>query len=120
MTASLTEGVTVGDLVKWEGPHQYSREVATIVANQTVAIGTFLEATSGGYKVCTTVGNAVGVALEAVTTEADETYDIPCLCRMAVVSKDHLVYGSLDEDAADAKLAALGIIPRTGTDEVVS
>lgn len=112
----------ITDFLKWEEDDRYSRDVAVVALNQTLALGAVVGVDGSGniveYDNETAVSPggaaAVGIMLEAVTTDGTTTKKAVILARQAKVIRPGLVWktGLLDADknAAMADLALLGII----------
>ena len=114
---------TLGALVKYEAPSQYSREDVTVASGQNLAFGTIVaRLNTGGKIVAASSGGsdgsqtAIGVITAAVNASAADAPGV-IVARHAVVAKDALVYGAgLDnqpkKDAALAQLKTAGIVAR--------
>ena len=115
MATVFTQGTREQDIVRWEVNRNYSREVVTVPANTTVAVGSVLKAThvplGKGEE-----AQAVEIALQAAETGAAETKDIVVLRRMAIVVDTYLDYGDADNvpAAVNAALKSLGILVEHG------
>lgn len=106
-----TENKVAGDVVLYEAPSRYSREVYEIDTGQTLVCGELFELSSGkAVTLSVTETNCAGVILEGGTA-GDK---VPCLVRHAIVQEDQLDYGDADsEPAARAALLTLGIVVRS-------
>lgn len=113
--STITEGLVVSDVVKYEAGGRYSRENRTVAESQTLVVGSLVELSGGEViKLSVTEANCIGVMLTAVTTGAGATAPCVVLERHAIVNKDSLNYEDADsESGADTQLIALGIIPRS-------
>lgn len=110
---SVSEGLYQDDIVLYEPPMDYARKLVTIAASQTISRGEILELSGSDYIAVATAGNAVAIALEAVTTTG-ATATIVALVRNCVVKYEGLTYNSLTEATVNAALEAKGIVVRTG------
>lgn len=124
--ANLTERNYVGDVVKYEAENRYSRDVITVASGQGVLkLGTVLAAltASGKFVVAAATGadgsqTAKAVLLEDIDATAADVKTVG-LGRHATVSRAGLIYGATINDAtkraaAEAQLAAVGILVREG------
>jgi hypothetical protein len=114
----------MGDVLKYELNHNFTRETVTLLAGTSYAVGAVLGriTASGKMKLSTATGtdgaqNAAAVLLYDVDATAADTTGIVVLRGPAIVSKAALVFDASVDDAAKkaakhAQLTALGIIPR--------
>lgn len=115
MVDHLVEGTYTGDVIAEEFSPNYNRVKGTIIASQTVKIGSLTVDSSGSFAVAgaTQGANVNGIALADVTTGSGETNPCPILNRgPAIVLEDGLDFGTMNEsnrNAAKAALLALGI-----------
>ena len=120
----FTEGNNLGDLLKYEAPHLYSRDLLTVADGQDLAIGAVvgIQTADGKVYVLDPVAAdgteiAVGVMVQAAAPSgADE--DVPVIARHAIVSDAALVWpGGItapQQTDATAQLKAAGILIRKG------
>jgi hypothetical protein len=119
----ITEQNNLGDLLKYEAPNRYSREVATVAAGQNLPLGTVLgrSASDGKHYAidpAATDGTqlAMGVLANAVdATNADHT-DAILITRHAIVAKTALVWPialtGAQRTAYEQQLAERGVLVR--------
>jgi hypothetical protein len=120
----LTQPPTMGDVLKYELNHNFTRETVTLPAGTSYAVGAVLGriTASGKMKLSTATGtdgaqNAAAVLLYDVDATAADTTGIVVLRGPAIVSKAALVFDASVDDAAKkaakhAQLTAIGIVPR--------
>ena len=120
----LTQPPTMGDVLKYELNHNFTRETVTLLAGTSYAVGAVLGriTASGKMKLSTATGtdgaqNAAAVLLYDVDATAADTTGIVGLRGPAIVSKAALVFDASVDDAAKkaakhAQLTAIGIVPR--------
>ena len=120
----LTQPPTMGDVLKYELNHNFTRETVTLLAGTSYAVGAVLGriTASGKMKLSTATGtdgaqNAAAVLLYDVDATAADTTGIVVLRGPAIVSKAALVFDAIVDDAAKkaakhAQLTAIGIVPR--------
>lgn len=110
--ATLEEGAYPGsDIIKYEAPSQYSREVVTLTDGEEVVVGSILEVAASKMIACTTEANAVAIALEAAAPDGADC-EIVALVRHAIVITDNLDFTTASLTKADvvAALKAVGIV----------
>ena len=119
----ITEGLNLGDLLKYEAPNLYSRDQVTIAAGQNLAIGTVVgieTATSKIKQIDPAATDGTEVAVGGLATSVDATLidreDGILIARHAVVADHALTWPSgitpLDKAAAIAQLKAAGVLVR--------
>jgi len=120
----LTQPPTMGDVLKYELNHNFTRETVTLLAGTSYAVGAVLGriTASGKMKLSTATGtdgaqNAAAVLLYDVDATAADTTGIVVLRGPAIVSKAALVFDASVDDAGKkaakhAQLTAIGIVPR--------
>ena len=120
----LTQPPTMGDVLKYELNHNFTRETVTLLAGTNYPVGAVLGriTASGKLKLSTAAGtdgaqNAAAVLLYATDAAAADATGIVLVRGPAIVSKAALVFDASVDDAAKiaakhAQLTALGIIPR--------
>jgi hypothetical protein len=124
----LTQGPTLGDLVKWECYGAYNRETVTLLAGTVYPLGAVLGkiTTSGKYRLAPAAEvegsegaeTAAALLLEAVDATGADQVAVVLARGPALVARDLLAFdASVDQPAAkatkEAELVALGIVPRT-------
>jgi hypothetical protein len=101
----ITEGLNLGDLLKYEAPNLYSRDQVTVAAGQNLVLGTV-----DGTEV------AVGVLATSVDATLIDREDGILIARHAVVADQALTWPAgitpLDKAAAIAQLKAAGVLVR--------
>ncbi len=121
----ITEGMNLGDLLKYEAPNLYSRDQATVASGQNLALGAVVGIVAATGKVkaldpAATDGSqlAAGVLLEPVDATAGNRDDGILLARHAIVADSALVWPAgitnAEKAAAIAELKAIGILVRKG------
>lgn len=121
---ALHETNNLGDLLKYEGPNLYSREVGTVAAGQTLALGTVVGRDPATGKLApidplAEDGRAVAVAVLASAVDATlaDRPDALLIARHAIVASHALVWPTAitptQQATAIAHLEARGILVRT-------
>jgi hypothetical protein len=124
MTA-ITEGLNLGDLLKYEAPNLYSREQVTVVAGQNLALGAVVGriTASAKFKVfdpAATDGSELpaGILLGACDATLIDRDDAMLLARHGMVASNAVVWpaGITTEQktTALAQLSSLGVLVRQG------
>ena len=125
MPTVFTEGMNLGDLLKYEAPNLYSRDRVTVAAGQNLTLGTVVGVVTATGKVkqidpSASDGTqvAAGVLIQPCdATTADRT-DGLLISRHAIVSDHALAWPaaitSAEQLAAIAQLKALGVLVRQG------
>lgn len=119
----LTQGPTLGDLLKYEAPNLYSRDRATVASAQNLALGTVVgrETATGQLKAldpAATDGSelAAGVLANDIDATLIERDDAILIARHAIVADTALRWPlgitADQKTAAIAQLQALGILVR--------
>ena len=119
----ITEGLNLGDLLKYEAPNLYSRDQVTVAAGQNLVLGTVvgIDATTAKVKQidpAATDGTEVAVGVLATSIDASliDREDGILIARHAVVADHSLTWPagitSLDKAAAIAQLKAAGVLVR--------
>ena len=119
----ITEGLNLGDLLKYEAPNLYSRDQVTVAAGQNLVLGTVvgIDATTAKVKQidpAATDGTEVAVGVLATSVDASliDREDGILIARHAVVADHSLTWPagitSLDKAAAIAQLKAAGVLVR--------
>ena len=124
MTA-ITEGLNLGDLLKYEAPNLYSREQVTVVAGQNLALGAVVGriTASAKFKVfdpAATDGSELpaGILLGACDATLIDRDDAMLLARHGMVASNAVVWpaGITVEQKATAlaQMSSLGVLVRQG------
>ncbi len=121
----FTEGLNLGDLLKYEAPNLYSRDQITVAAGQVLALGAVVGVITASSKVkvvdpSATDGSevAAGVLIQAVDANLADRDDGLIVARHAIVADHALVWPTgitvAEKKSASAQLKALGILVRKG------
>ncbi len=121
----LTEGLNLGDLLKYEAPNLYSRDQVTVAAGQVLALGAVVGVVTATSKVkgvdpSATDGSqaAAGILIQAVDANLADRDDGLIVARHAIVADHALVWPTgitvAEKKSAIAQLKALGILVRKG------
>ena len=121
----ITEGLNLGDLLKYEAPNLYSRDQVTVGAGQNLPLGTVVGLVTATSKLkqidpSATDGSqyAAGVLMQAVDATLIDREDGLMLARHAIVSDHALAWPAAitaaEKLAAIAQLKSLGILVRKG------
>ena len=124
MTA-ITEGLNLGDLLKYEAPNLYSREQVTVAAGQNLALGAVVGriTASAKFKVfdpAATDGSELpaGILLGACDATLIDRDDAMLLARHGMVASNAVVWpaGITVEQKATAlaQMSSLGVLVRQG------
>ena len=119
----ITEGLNLGDLLKYEAPNLYSRDQVTVAAGQNLVLGTVVgidTATAKVKQIDPTATDGTEVAVGVLATSVDATLidreDGILIARHAVVADHALTWpvgiAPLDKAAAIAQLKAVGVLVR--------
>jgi hypothetical protein len=121
----FTEGLNLGDLLKYEAPNLYSRDQVTVAAGQVLALGAVVGVITASSKVkvvdpSATDGSevAAGVLIQAVDANLADRDDGLIVARHAIVADHALVWPTgitvAEKKSAIAQLKALGVLVRVG------
>ncbi|MGH7343274.1 MAG: head decoration protein [Candidatus Rokuibacteriota bacterium] len=121
----ITEGMNLGDLLKYEAPNLYSRDQVTVLAGQNLALGAVAGIVTATGKVkkldpSATDGSqtAAGVILQPIDATAGDSSDGLLVARHAIAADHALVWPAgittAEKTAAIAQLKNLGILVRKG------
>jgi hypothetical protein len=121
----FTEGINLGDLLKYEAPNLYSRDQVTVAAGQVLALGAVVGVITANSKVkavdpSATDGSqtAAGVLIQAVDANLADRDDGLIVARHVIVADHALVWPTgitvAEKKSASAQLKALGILVRKG------
>ena len=119
----ITEGLNLGDLLKYEAPNLYSRDQVTIAAGQNLAIGTVVGIETATSKIkqidpAATDGTEIAVGVLATSVDASliDREDGILIARHAVVADHALTWPGgitpLEKATAIAQLKAAGVLVR--------
>ena len=121
----ITEGLNLGDLLKYEAPNLYSRDQVTVAAGQNIVLGTVvgIDATTAKVKQIdpsATDGSqySAGVLMQDADAALADRNDGLMVARHAIVS-DHALHWptgitTAEQQAAIQQLKALGVLVRIG------
>ena len=121
----ITEGLNLGDLLKYEAPNLYSRDQITVSAGQNLPLGTVVGLVTATGKIkqidpSATDGSqyAAGVLMQAVDATLIDREDGLMLARHAIVADHALAWPAAitaaEKQAAIVQLKSLGILVRKG------
>lgn len=121
----ITEGLNLGDLLKYEAPNLYSRDQVTVGAGQNLPLGTVVGLVTATAKLkqidpSATDGSqyAAGVLMQAVDATMIDREDGLMLARHAIVADHALAWPAAitaaEKLAATLQLKSLGILVRKG------
>ena len=121
----ITEGLNLGDLLKYEAPNLYSRDQVTVGAGQNLPLGAVVGLVTATGKVkqidpSATDGSqyAAGVLMQAVDATLIDREDGLMLARHAIVADHALAWPAAitaaEKQAATLQLKSLGILVRKG------
>jgi hypothetical protein len=121
--SSLLEPRNLGDLLKYEAPNFYSRDVVTVATGQTLALGAVVgRKTADGKHYAidpqATDGTevAVGVLANDVDASTGDRTDAILIARHAIVARSALVWPTgtttAERTQAESELVAAGVIVR--------
>ncbi len=124
MTA-ITEGLNLGDLLKYEAPNLYSREQVTVVAGQNLELGAVVGriTASAKFKVfdpAATDGSELpaGILLGACDATLIDRDDALLLARHGMVASNAVVWPAgitvEQKTTALAQMSSLGVLVRQG------
>ena len=122
---AMTEGLNLGDLLKYEAPNLYSRDQVTVGAGQNLLLGTVVGLVTATAKLkqidpSATDGSqyAAGVLMQGVDATIIDRDDGLMLARHAIVADHALAWPAAittaEKQAAIAQLKSLGILVRKG------
>lgn len=122
--SAIQETNNLGDLLKYEAPNLYSRDVATVAAGQNLPLGTIVgrDSTTGKLKALAPAAtdgteNAVGVLAADVDATLIDREDALLISRHAIVASHALVWPvaitPTEKATAIAQIEARGVLVRT-------
>ena len=121
----FTEGLNLGDLLKYEAPNLYSRDQVTVAAGQVLALGAVVGVITASAKVKVVDPSAsdgsevaAGILIQAVDANLADRDDGLIVARHAIVADHALVWPTgitvAEKKSAIAQLKALGVLVRKG------
>jgi hypothetical protein len=124
MTA-ITEGLNLGDLLKYEAPNLYSRDQITVASGQTLRLGAVVSIVTATGKVkqidpSATDGTqyAAGVLMQPCDAALIDREDGLMVARHAIVADHALVWSVAitlaEKQSAVLQLKSLGVLVRKG------
>ena len=119
----IKEALNLGDLLKYEDSHRYSRDQVTVAAGADLPLGTVVGSVTASGKVkaldpAATDGSevAAGVLIESCAAALAERADGLVVVRHAIVARQALTWPegitAEQQAAAEAQLKALGVLVR--------
>jgi hypothetical protein len=121
---AIQEPNNLGDLLKYEAPNLYSRDVATVAAGQNLVLGTVVgrETATAKFKAldpAATDGTEVAAGVLAADVDATliDRDDALLIARHAIVARSALVWPAgitpTEQAAAITQLETRGVLVRT-------
>jgi hypothetical protein len=121
---SIQEALNLGDLLKYEAPNLYSRDLATVASGQNLALGTVVGRAPVTGKLSPidpdaldSSAEAVGVLAFSIDATATDRDDALLIARHAIVASHALVWPAgitpTQKATAIAQLTARGVLVRT-------
>lgn len=121
---SIQEALNLGDLLKYEAPNLYSRDVATVASGQNLVLGTVVGRAPVTGKLSPidpdaldTSAEAVGVLAFSIDATAADRDDALLIARHAIVASHALAWPAgitpTQKATAIAQLSARGVLVRT-------
>lgn len=122
---AITEGLNLGDLLKYEAPNLYSRDQITVAAGQTLPLGAVVGIVTATGKIkqidpSATDGShyAAGVLIQPCDAALIDREDGLMIARHAIVADHALTWPAAitaaEKQAAVLQLKSLGILVRKG------
>lgn len=119
----MQEPNNLGDLLKYEAPNLYSRDLATVAAGQQLSLGTVvgLESTTNKlHALDPTATDGTEIAIGVLATDVDATLidveDALLIARHAIVASAAIVWPAgitaAEQAAAISQLKTLGVLVR--------
>jgi hypothetical protein len=121
---SIQEALNLGDLLKYEAPNLYSRDLATVASGQNLTLGTVVGRAPVTGKLSPidpdaldSSAEAVGVLAFPIDATAADRDDALLIARHAIVASHALVWPAgitpTQKATAIAQLSARGVLVRT-------
>lgn len=122
---AITEGLNLGDLLKYEAPNLFSRDQVTVASGQTLPLGAVVGIVTATGKVkqidpSATDGSqyAAGVLMQPCDAALIDREDGLMVARHAIVADHALTWPaaitSVEKQAAVLQLKSLGVLIRKG------
>ena len=122
---AITEGLNLGDLLKYEAPNLFSRDQVTVASGQTLPLGAVVGIVTATGKVkqvdpSATDGTqyAAGVLMQAIDAVLIDREDGLMVARHAIVADHALVWPVAitlaEKQSAVLQLKSLGVLVRKG------
>ena len=119
----LQEHNNLGDLLKYEAPNLYSRDLATVAAGQQLSLGTVVgleSATNKLHALDPTATDGTEIAIGVLATDVDATLidvdDALLIARHAIVASAAVVWPTgitaAEQATAISQLKTLGVLVR--------
>ncbi|WP_020406551.1 head decoration protein [Hahella ganghwensis] len=119
----LQEPNNLGDLLKYEAPNLYSRDLATVAAGQQLSLGTVVgleSATNKLHALDPTATDGTEVAIGVLATDVDATLidvdDALLIARHAIVASAAIIWPAgitaAEQATAISQLKTLGVLIR--------
>lgn len=119
----LQEPNNLGDLLKYEAPNLYSRDIATVAAGQQLSLGTVVgleSATNKLHALDPTATDGTEVAIGVLATDVDATLidvdDAILISRHAIVASAAIIWPAgitaAEQATAISQLKTLGVLIR--------
>ncbi|NCP64093.1 MAG: head decoration protein [Paraglaciecola sp.] len=119
----MQEPNNLGDLLKYEAPNLYSRDLATVAAGQQLSLGTVVgleSATNKLHALDPTATDGTEVAVGVLATDVDATLidvdDALLIARHAIVASASIVWPAgitaAEQAEAISQLKTLGVLVR--------
>lgn len=119
----LQEPNNLGDLLKYEAPNRYSRDLATVAAGQQLSLGTVVgleSATNKLHALDPTATDGTEVAIGVLATDVDATLidvdDALLISRHAIVASAAIIWPAgitaAEQATAISQLKTLGVLIR--------
>lgn len=120
---ALQEPNNLGDLLKYEAPNLYSRDLATVAAGQQLSLGTVVgleSATNKLHALDPTATDGTEIAIGVLATDVDATLidvdDVLLIARHAIVASNAVVWpagiSAAEQATAISQLKTLGVLVR--------
>ncbi len=122
---AITEGLNLGDLLKYEAPNLFSRDQVTVASGQTLPLGAVVGIVTASGKVkqidpSATDGSqyAAGVLMQPCDAALIDREDGLMVARHAIVADHALTWPAaitvVEKQAAVLQLKSLGVLIRKG------
>lgn len=119
----LQEPNNLGDLLKYEAPNLYSRDLATVAAGQQLSLGTVVgleSATNKLHALDPTATDGTEIAIGVLATDVDATLidvdDALLIARHAIVASAAIIWpagiSAAEKATAISQIKTLGVLVR--------